>query len=168
MNLTAPEPLQQHHDFTVFQSGEESLNHWRKTRALQTQQSGASRTFVVCHHNRIMAYYALSTGVITCSQAAGRFRRNMPPEIPVILLGRLAVDESVKGRGIGRGLIKDAALRVLQAAGIVGIRGIVVRALSDNARRFYEHTGFMPSPADPMLLMITLRDLQLVTGIYSE
>ena len=165
MNFTAPEPLSSDHDFNAFQSGEASLDNWLKTRALQNQRSGASRTFVTCNTNQVMAYYALSTGIITNSQAVGRFKRNMPSEIPVILLGRLAVDNRAKGLGVARGLVKDAALRLIQAAGLVGIRGLVVHALSDNAKRFYEHIGFVSSPIDPMLLMITLTDLQSTMGI---
>lgn len=166
LNLTAPEPLNNGHVIGGFCSGENSLDHWLQTRAMTNQLSGASRTFVTCNDNQVMGYYALSTGVITTSQAVGRFRRNMPSDIPVILLGRLAVDVNAKGHGIGRGLVKDAALRVVQASELVGIRGMVVHALSDEARRFYEHVGFVTSPVDPMMLMITLSDLQLSLGIY--
>lgn len=168
LNLTAPESLEHSHIIDDFASGEESLDHWLKTRAMQNQHSGASRTFVTCSDNRVMGYYALSTGVITTSHAVGRFRRNMPTDIPVILLGRLAVDKNAKGMGIGRGLVKDAALRILQASGLVGIRGMVVYALSDDARRFYEHVGFVSSPLDPMMLMITLEDLRNAMGGYQS
>ncbi|CDG22039.1 conserved protein of unknown function [Xenorhabdus poinarii G6] len=166
VNLTEPEPLQHSHSIEAFCSGEESLDHWLKTRAMANQRSRASRTFVTCIDNQVMGYYALSTGVITTSQAVGRFKRNMPSDIPIILLGRLAVDVKAKGMGIGRALVKDAALRVLQASGLVGVRGMVVHALSEEAKRFYEYIGFVPSPIDPMMLMITLTDLQLAMGIH--
>lgn len=166
MNITAPEPLSHAHDVNHFYSGEASLDHWLKTRALQNQNSGASRTFVINEYNQVIAYYSLSTGIIRNNQAVGRFRRNMPSEIPIILLGRLAVDQKVKGLGIGRGLIKDAGLRVIQAADIIGVRGLVVHALSEDAKRFYEHVGFASSPIEPMLLMITLADLKLAIGSH--
>jgi predicted N-acetyltransferase YhbS len=143
-----------------FASGEEGLDHWLKTRAWKNQQSGASRTFVACEENVVGAYYALSSGAIAPSLAPGKFRRNMPDPVPVAVLGRLGVDISLQGQGIGRALIKDAGLRVMQAAGIVGIRGLVVHALSENAARFYEHVGFTPSPANKRLWLITLGELE--------
>lgn len=166
LNITAPEPLSHTHDVNHFNSGEASLDLWLKTRALQNQNSGVSRTFVISEHSQVIAYYALSTGIIRNNQAIGRFRRNMPSEIPIILLGRLAVDQKAKGLGIGRGLIKDAALRVIQAADIIGVRGLVVHALSEDAKRFYEHVGFTSSLVEPMLLMITLSELKLAMGIH--
>jgi predicted N-acetyltransferase YhbS len=84
----------------------------------------------------------------------------MPEPIPVVVLGRLAVDRSLHGQGFGRALVRDAGLRVLQAADVIGVRGMIVHALGDEARRFYERVGFEPSPLDPMTLMITLSDLR--------
>jgi predicted N-acetyltransferase YhbS len=83
----------------------------------------------------------------------------MPNPIPVVILGRLAVDQSLHGKGIGRALVRDACLRVQQAADVLGIRGIVVHALSLEAKSFYEKMGFDAANYDPMLLMITLKDL---------
>jgi predicted N-acetyltransferase YhbS len=94
------------------------------------------------------------------SAATSRLRRNMPDPIPVIVLGRLAVDCSMQGKGIGRALIRDACLRMIQAADVIGIRGMLVHALSDDAKRFYESAGFETSPLDPMTLMVTLADLK--------
>jgi predicted N-acetyltransferase YhbS len=84
----------------------------------------------------------------------------MPEPIPVVVLGRLAVDRSQQGRGLGRALFRDCALRVAQAADTIGIRGIVVQAISDQAKAFYQALGFDPSPAEPMTLMVTLADVQ--------
>lgn len=89
----------------------------------------------------------------------GRFRRNMPDPIPIVVLGRLAVDKSLHGQGVGRALVRDAGLRVIQVAETIGIRGMLVHALSDEAREFYQRVGFEPSPMDPMMLMVTLGDL---------
>ncbi|MEB6858157.1 GNAT family N-acetyltransferase [Proteus cibi] len=168
LKLTAPEPLKIGHLLESFSSDEEALDLWLKNRAISNQNSGTSRTFVTTSDNQVMGYYALSTGVISTNQAVGRFRHNMPTDIPIILLGRLAVDTRAKGLGIRRGLVKDACHRVIQASGLVGIRGVVVHALTDNAKRFYEHIGFVPSPLDPMMLMVTLADLQLAMGIHSN
>jgi len=159
VTLSPPEPLTVHHDTEAFASGVESLDTWLKRRALKNQATGASRTFVACEGRRVIAYYALATSSITVDDASGRFSRNMPNPIPVVVLGRLAVDRSLHGKGLGRALVRDAGLRVIQAADTLGIRGIIVRALSLEAKAFYEQVGFDPSPLDPMLLMVTLADL---------
>jgi predicted N-acetyltransferase YhbS len=84
----------------------------------------------------------------------------MPDPIPIVVLGRLAVDRLQQGRGLGRALFRDCALRVAQAADLIGIRGIVVHAISDQAKAFYQALGFDPSPAEPMTLMATLADIR--------
>lgn len=160
MSFSAPAPLAGHHITEGFACGAESLDNWLKRRALKNQTQGASRTYVVCVDNRVVAYYALASGAVLASEATGRLRRNMPDPIPVVVLGRLAVDSSINGQGFGRALIRDACLRVMQAADTIGIRGMTVQALSAEAKLFYEHLGFEPSPIDPRLLMITLADLK--------
>ncbi|WP_308013079.1 GNAT family N-acetyltransferase [Inquilinus sp. Marseille-Q2685] len=158
--VSAPEPLASHHELKPFASGVDSLDQWLRRRALKNQATGASRTFVACEGQRVMAYYALAASAVTVEAASGRFRRNMPDPIPVVVLGRLAVDRSRQGEGLGRALVQDAARRVVQAADAIGVRGMIVHALSAEARAFYERTGFEPSPLDPMVLMVTLADLR--------
>lgn len=160
MSLTAPEPLAAHHNTTIFTCGDESLDQWLRQRALKNQATGASRTFVVCDGNRVVAYYALASSAVAVEEASGRVRRNMPDPIPVVVLGRLAVDHSLQGGGMGRALVRDACLRVIAAADVIGIRGIIVHALSESARSFYAQVGFEPSPLDAMTLMATLADLR--------
>jgi GNAT superfamily N-acetyltransferase len=160
MKLGAPAPLGSQHELDRFASGVDSLDQWLTRRALKNQTSGASRTFVVCDGARVLAYYALASGAVAVDEAPGRFRRNMPDPVPVVVLARLAVDRSLQGRGIGRALMRDAGLRVLQAADTIGIRGLIAHALSENAKGFYLQLGFEPSPLDPMTLMITLADLK--------
>ena len=159
MRLSAPAPLTDQHLSADFSCGTESLDIWLKRRALRNQMQGASRTYVVCEANRVVAYYALASGAVLSADATGRLRRNMPDPIPVVVLGRLAVDSAWHGQGLGRALVRDAGLRVQQAADAIGIRGMTVQALSDEAKVFYEHLGFEPSPMDSKLLMITLADL---------
>ncbi len=159
MKVMAPEPLAVRHELHAFNSGVDSLDQWLKRRALKNQASGASRTFVACDGDRVLAYYALASSAVVVDAAPGRFRRNMPDPIPVVVLARLAVDCSLQGAGLGRALVKNAAQRVLQAADVIGIRGMVVHALSMEAKAFYERVGFDPSPLDPMILMVTLDDL---------
>ncbi len=108
----------------------------------------------------MIAYYALAAGNVASTEATGRLRGNMPNPVPVALLGRLAVDRAYHGRGLGRALFRDAARRILNAADTLGIRGMIVHALNDEARAFYLGLGFDPSPLDPMTLMVTLADLK--------
>jgi len=156
--LSAPEKLRPEHDLSEFECGEPSLNDWLRRRALQNEASGASRAYVVCAGRHVAGYYALAVGAVAHAEAPGRVRRNMPDPVPVMIIGRLAVDTDFQGRKIGRSLLRDAVLRTLQAAEIAGIRAILVHAISDSARQFYEECGFIPSPMDPMTLMITVAE----------
>lgn len=158
--LTPPEPLAERHEFQAFSCGEVSLDDWLRRRSRANQMSGASRTYVVCRGNRVIGYYALASGMIAVESAPDRFRRNMPSPIPVAVLARLAVDLDWHGQGVGRALFRDAAGRVAQAADAIGIRGIVVHAISEQAKNFYLAFGFDPSPHEPMTLMVTLADIR--------
>ena len=161
MPLTAPEPLADHHRLDDFDSGVASLDDWLKRRARANQATGASRSFVVCDDDQVVAYYALASGAISVETTTGRFRRNMPEPIPIAILARLAIDKTYQGRGLGRALFRDSAQRVLNAADAIGIRGLIVHAISDEAKAFYLALGFDPSPLDPMTLMVTLADVRL-------
>ena len=160
MKLTALQSLSAHHQVDAFSSGSEGLDLWLKKRALKNETTGASRTFVACEGGKVLAYYSLASSGVVSDAAPGRFRRNMPDPIPVVLLGRLAVDRSCQGRWLGRALVRDAGLRVIQAADLIGVRGMIVHALSDDAKAFYEAVGFEASPLDPMTLLVTLADLR--------
>jgi GNAT superfamily N-acetyltransferase len=158
--LLRPEPLTEAHDLAAFNSGVASLDDWLKRRARTNQASGASRTFILTADQKVVGYYALASGAITVADSVGRFRRNMPDPVPVAVLGRLAIDQSQQGRGLGRALFRDCALRVAHAADAIGIRGIVVHAISEPAKAFYLALGFDPSPSEPMTLMVTLADIR--------
>lgn len=158
--LTAPEPLTASHLISDFDSGVPSLDEWLRRRAVQNQTSGASRTFVTCKEGKVVGYYALASSAVISAAAPGRFRRNMPDPIPVVILARLAVDRTVQGKGLGHALFQDAAKRVIHAAEAIGIRGLLVHALSEDAQAFYVTLGLEVSPLDPMTLMVTITDLQ--------
>jgi GNAT superfamily N-acetyltransferase len=159
--LSAPEPLAPEHDLSAFSCGVEPLDAWLKQRARQNEVGGASRTYVVCADGRrVVAYYSLAAGSVLHSAATGRVRRNMPDPVPVALLGRLAVDRRWQGRRLGAALLRDALLRVIGAAETIGVRALLVHAISDEAKRFYEHWGLRPSAVDPMTLMIAIKEAQ--------
>lgn len=157
---SVPEPLAPGHDIAGFDCGAASLNNWLVRRAAANQASGASRTFVTCEGGKVIGYYALASSAVAPAAAPGRFRRNMPDPVPVVVLGRLAVARSHHGRGLGRALFRDAALRVIHAADAIGVRGMVVHALSDEAKAFYLRLGLDESPLDPMTLMVTVAELR--------
>lgn len=163
--LAAPEPLTAEHRLDAFDSGVVSLDDWLRRRGMQNQASGASRTFVVNASGLVVAYYALASSAVALAASPGRFRRNMPDPIPVVVLARLAVARSHQGRGLGRALFQDCASRVIHAAGAIGIRGLLVHAISDEARGFYLGLGLDPSPIEPMMLMTTVADLKAALAV---
>ena len=158
--MEPPEPLADYHQVEDFTSGEASLDNWLKRRVRANQMSGASRTYVVCEEAKVIGYYALASGALTLGSAPGRFRRNMPDPIPVAVLARLAVGRAYQGHGVGRALFRDGARRVAYAADAIGIRGIVVPAISEEAQKFYLALGFDPCPGEPMMLVVTLSDVR--------
>jgi len=164
LDLSAPVLLTDHHELEKFKCGEPSLDEWLKKRARANQASGASRVFVTCEGKRVAGYYSLSSSCVTNNVAPGRFRRNMPDPIPAVLLGRLAVDKPWHHKGVGRSLFRDAAMRVSQAAEAIGVRGIIVHAISDDARKFYLALGFSECPGESMTLVITLQDIRAALG----
>jgi GNAT superfamily N-acetyltransferase len=158
--LSAPEPLTAEHSISGFNSGVVSLDDWLRRRALQNQASGASRSFVACDAGAVVAYYALAASAVAADAAPGRFRRNMPDPIPVVVLARLGVARGHQGQGLGRALFQDAAHRVMHAADSVGIRGLLVHAISEEAKAFYLRLGLVVSPIDAMSLLATVADLK--------
>jgi len=159
-DLSAPTPLLASHVTDEFDCGELVLNDWLIKRALKNENSGASRTFVVCQNNRVTGYYVLATGSVMHKQVPSKVRRNMPDPAPVMILGRLAVSKDMQSVGLGRGLLRDAILRTLGVSKQAGIKALLVHALSDAAHKFYRQCGFIESPLDPMILMITLKDAE--------
>jgi GNAT superfamily N-acetyltransferase len=160
IDLSAPAPLADHHQLGGFNSSVPTLDEWLRRRARANQVSGASRSFVICTGDIVVGYYALASGAVSVAAAPSRFRRNMPEPIPVAVLGRLAVDQTWHGQGIGRALFRDSALRVMQASEAIGIRGMLVHAISNEAKAFYLALGLSESPLEPMTLMVTLADLR--------
>lgn len=158
-NWSAPAPLTAAHDVADFECGEATLDQWLKHRALRNEGRGSSRTYVVCAEQLVIAYYCLATGSIAGELAPGRVRRNMPDPIPVMVLGRLAVDLAWQRHGLGKVLLRDAILRTMQVSEIVGVKALLVHALSGAAVRFYESNGFYPSPTNARTLFLPLAEV---------
>lgn len=156
--LCPPEKLNSLHQIDSFDSGNSQLDEWLKRRALKNESERASRTYVLCDRQAVVAYYCLASGAVAQTAATGKVRRNMPDPIPVMVIGRLAVDRNWQGCGIGRALLRDAILRTLQVAEIAGIRAILLHAISEDAKQFYQKCGFTVRPIDPMTLMVKVRD----------
>jgi GNAT superfamily N-acetyltransferase len=157
-SLSPPEPLAVDHELESFDSGIAPLDDWLKRRARRNELEGASRTFVVCAARRVVGYYSLAAGSVSHRVAIGKIRRNMPDPVPVVLLGRLAIDRAWQGKGLGADLLRDVAIRSLAAAEIIGARAILAHAISPDAKAFYEKHGFRPSPVESMTLMVTLEE----------
>lgn len=161
-HLSKPVPITLHHELGDFESGEPSLDEWLKKRALKNQVSGASRCFVLCNEEEVIGYYGLSTGAINHSSALKAIRRNMPDPLPVLLLGRLAIDRKHHNLGLGSALLRDAMLRVVNIASEVGIVAMIVHAISEPAKQFYLSRGFVESPLQPMTLIMTLKTVHTI------
>lgn len=163
-SLSPPEPLAVDHELESFDSGIAPLDDWLKRRARRNELEGASRTFVVCAGRRVVGYYSLAAGSVSHRVAIGKIRRNMPDPVPVVLLGRLAIDRAWQGKGLGADLLRDVAVRTLAAAEIIGARAILAHAISSDAKAFYEKHGFRPSPIEPMTLMVTIEEARTTAG----
>ena len=157
---TPPTALTGSHQVSEFDCGNDALNDWLIKRALKNQNSGASRTFVICQDNQVIGYYALASGSVERMATPKSIARNMPEPIPVMVLGRLAIDTRMQGQRLGSALLKDALLRTLSVSKNVGIRAILVHAISGDAKRFYLGYGFRISPIDPMTLMLSIRHIE--------
>jgi len=161
LHLRAPEPLAAAHLVAEFECGESSLDEWLKRRALANQQSGASRTFVVADQDgRVHGYYAMAAGAVSHQQATSGVRRNMPDPVPVMVLARLAVDQRAHGIKLGAALLRDAVNRAVTVSHNAGVRALLVHALDERAKQFYEHYGFQQSPQHPMTLMLRLSTMK--------
>jgi GNAT superfamily N-acetyltransferase len=157
--ISSPILLTPAHAIDAFNSGYATLDDWLKRHALLNQESGASRTYVIEADGRVVGYFALAAGSVIASEAPGKIRRNMPDPVPVMILGRLAIDKDWQGRGLGSDLLREAVMRTVQVAGIAGVRAIVVHAIDGSAAKFYERAGFVASPHRPLTYFKSIHPL---------
>jgi predicted N-acetyltransferase YhbS len=157
--IQKPEPIGPNHLVGAFDCGEAALNDYLAKFALQNHQAGAARTFVATTDGRtVIAYYSLAAAEVKFDDAPARLQRGVAHHpVPVILLARLAVSKDSQGQGVGFGILKDAILRVLQAAERVGVRAILVHAKDEAAKAFYQRFDFEPLPKHSLHLVLPLK-----------
>ena len=159
------EKLGPRHSLAGFDCGSEELNRFLTRFALVNQLAGAAQTYVAVSGESVLGHYSLAVGEVACDDAPDRLKKGLARHpVPIMLLARLAVSTAWQGHGLGSGLLKDAMRRTLQAADIAGIRAFAVHARDETARSFYEHFGFIPSPADPMHLFLLIKDIRRIAG----
>lgn len=160
--ISPPQPISANHDLSRFNSIEPTLNYWLQQHSLKNEGQ-SSRTYVVVDddtNNRVVGFYCLSTGSVEHRDSVRAIKRNMPNPIPICVLGRLAVDRDYNGKGIGSGLLKEALSKTLIFSKHVGVRALLVHALSDDAKNFYLKYGFRQSPTNNMTLMLSIKDIE--------
>ena len=159
------EKLQRQHAVESFTCGQPELDRFLVRHALQAQQSNSSQTYLALNGAEVVGFYTLVAGQVEHADAPLRVAKGMPRHpIGLMVLARLAVHSSMKGRGLGSGLLLDAMSRTLQVADIAGVRALAVYAKDDQAAEFYRHFGFEPSPTDPHHLFRIIKDIRLAAG----
>lgn len=155
-----PDLLADSHQLAGFDCGDDMLNEWLRRRAVSNQREDSSRTWVVTWEGRVVAFYASSTAAAVRAEATRRAARNQPDPLPAMLLGRLAVDVAHQGRGLAAALLKHFLGKALEVAALTGLRLVLVHAADEDARGFYRHYGFEPSPIDDLTPMLLIKDLR--------
>lgn len=157
IKLYPPTPLRPDRQFDDFDSGVSILNDWLRKRVLNNQAHGVSHTYVVCGENNVVVgYYCISAGAVSHEQTTGALCRNIPDPISIVVMGRLAVHQRYQHLGVGRGMLKDALLHTIQASEVIGIKALLVHAISEDAKNFYLTNGFIESPTQPLTLFLAL------------
>lgn|SRR5690606_2125298 len=160
-SLRAPELLTEEHEVSGFGCGKPPLNQYLKKYARVNQANEISRTYVATRGLRVVGYYTLTFGSVSHDEATAKIKAELPQyPLPIILLARLAVDQKEAGKGLGKGLLKDALLRTVQAADIAGLRAMLTHAKDEEAKQFYLKFGFEESPIQPLTLMLSIKDIR--------
>lgn len=167
-SLLAPQPLGPPHDVSRFANGVHvSLDQWLRERA-RSSEGLSARTYVVCaapEPDRVVGYFSISAAVEERSALpSAKLRRGLPAQVPLLLIGRLAVDASWRGRGLGSALLADALRRCLAASEIAGVRAIVAHAIDDTAIEFYQRHGFIHCPLGERVMLMAIETVRSLVG----
>jgi GNAT superfamily N-acetyltransferase len=155
------EKLNREHDVTRFDCGTTTLTTWLRKYTWTNQQADSAKSYVALVGDRVVGYYALTTGSVHKHETPQRIAKGLANHpIGIVLLARLAVDTTQQGKGLGKALLFDALTRIAEAADIVAVRAVMVHAIDEAARRFYDHFEFEPSPVDLFQLLLLLKVLR--------
>ncbi len=155
------EKLDSSHLIENFDCGVPELNNFLVRHALANQKANSATTYVGCEAKQVIGYYSLAVGSVIHAGAPSRVTRGLAKHpVPVMLLARLAVDLQQQSQGVGKGLLKNALLRTLQAADIAGIRALLVHAKDEKAKRWYQSFDFEESASDPLHLFLLTKDIK--------
>jgi GNAT superfamily N-acetyltransferase len=165
--LRAPEPLAAEHDVSHFSNGvHASLDQWLRERA-RLSEGLSARTYVVCpaDESAVVGYFSISTALEQRNALpSAKLRRGMPDQVPVLLIGRLAVDAGWRGRGLGSALLVDALRRCLAASEIAGARAVIAHAIDESAADFYQRHGFVRSPLGERVMLMPIETARSLVG----
>jgi len=166
--LRAPEPLAARHNVSRFTNGIHfALDQWLRERA-RSSEALSARTYVICstaEPDRVVGYFSISAAVEQRNALpSAKLRRGMPEQVPLLLIGRLAVDAQWQGRGLGSALLADALRRCLAASEIAGVRGVVAHAIDEAAVVFYERHGFIRSPLGERIMLMPIETVRSIFG----
>ncbi len=165
-SLLAPEMLRADHPIGIFNSRSAELNAWFVKRSLHNAAHGYSKTYVVCtaDGSKVVGYYCLASGGVKRVLAVKKMQRNAPDPIPVMVLGRLAVDQRWERQGIGEGMLREAILRSHQVGQIAGVAALLAHCLDEQAKSFYHKSGFKPSPLEALTMMLSMAEIEAIIG----
>jgi predicted N-acetyltransferase YhbS len=155
------ERLDAHHDVSSFDSGNEVLDGWLRRHAIAAQRMDSARTFVATRNGRVVGYFSLTMGSMLRAEAPVKLVRGMPAyPVGMVLLARLAVDQSQQGRGVGAMLLAEALRKAVAAGEVAAARLIVVDAVDEDAAAFYQRYGFVRTPENPLRLYRRMKDVR--------
>jgi GNAT superfamily N-acetyltransferase len=164
--ILAPVRLEPEYDLAGFANGRHpTLDDWLKRRALACEGLSA-RTYVACAAEppeRVVGYDALSSAMAQRTVLpTAKLRQGLPEDVPLLLIGRLAVDQNWRGQGLGTALLADALRRCLAVSEIAGLRGVIVHAFDDEAVEFYRKNGFTRSPLGERVMIMAIETIRAV------
>jgi GNAT superfamily N-acetyltransferase len=161
-----PERLNSEHDAAAFRNGKHAtLDDWLHNRALASEGLSA-RTYVICEtamSSRVVGYYAISAAMEQrVALPNAKLRRGMPDQVPLLLVGRLALDVGYQGQGLGAMLLSDALRRCVAASEIAGVRGVIAHAIDEDAATFYERLGFVHTPLGERIMLMPIEAARML------
>ncbi|WP_029408605.1 GNAT family N-acetyltransferase [Thiomicrorhabdus sp. Milos-T2] len=158
--ITEPTGLNAEHDISSFDCGYEALKEWLQEKALKNHRGDASRCFVICDNNKVVGYYAFSNGSVEHNETPGALKRNMPNPIPVLVMGRLAIDKNYQGQSFGKHLLKDCLLRSIAVSEHVAFKALMIHAIDEKAKEYYLNLGFAESPTNDLTVFLPMKQIR--------